>query len=397
MEEAEALLRELPGERIRFTGRPWEELGGILAGEPAGPVAVFTGRNSLDSSGGWSGLEREIAVGGRGVFRFREIGAEPDTGTVEAMLAFLRRVRPAIVVAVGGGSVMDAAKAAFLSHQTGLPPAEHFGVEVWSKLHPGADLRRVIAVPTTSGTGSEATPYANIVDRARGVKKLISEPLIIPRCAVISPGLAASMPPAVTRATGCDALAHLIEGFLNVGADRNHPGANRWALTGIRLVRENLEAAIADGANPAARRNMAFAATLGGMVIRFKSTGLPHLCSFSWFGRLEHGLAVALLLPECWRYYLGNPVVASRTMELVGVFPGGDPEEVIGSFRAFLDRVGVPRSLAVCPGITPELLKATAAGAAENRMKLELAPRPVPVEESERILSGILRRSAEFR
>ena len=140
---------------------------------------------------------------------------------------------------------------------------------------------------------------------------------------------------------------------------------------------------------------MARAATLGGMVIRFKSTGLPHLCSFSWFGRLAHGIAVAMLLPASWRYYLGNPAVAERTMQLAPIFPGRNPEEVITSFRDFLDRLGVPKALRECPGITPELLEATAASAGENRMKLELAPRPVPVAESRGILSAILKQAYE--
>ncbi|MPN52762.1 hypothetical protein SDC9_200425 [bioreactor metagenome] len=156
---------------------------------------------------------------------------------------------------------------------------------------------------------------------------------------------------------------------------------------------ENLPAAIADGSDMTARRNMAVAATFGGMVIRFKPTGLPHLASFSWFGKLEHGVAVAMLLPECWRYYLGNPAVAERTMRLSGLFPGETPDGVIRSYRRFLDRLGIPAALRDCPGITPELLAATAKSGAQNKMKLEGAPLPVPVEKSERILGEILQKT----
>ena len=173
-------------------------------------------------------------------------------------------------------------------------------------------------------------------------------------------------------------------------ADRANPDADGWALESIRLITENLPRAIADGRDETARRNMCIAATLGGMVIRFKPPGLPHLASYSWFGRLEHGIAVAMLLPGCWRYYLGNPSVAERTMRLAGLFPGRTPEEVIASFRRFLDSVGVPGRLSDCSGITPELLAATAQSGPANRMKLESAPRPVPVEESAQILASIL-------
>jgi len=129
------------------------------------------------------------------------------------------------------------------------------------------------------------------------------------------------------------------------------------------------------------------------MVIRHKPTGLPHLCSFSWFGRLEHGLAVIMLLPECWRYYLGNPAVRDRTMQLNAIFPGGTPEEVIASCRRFLDECGVPARVRDVPGLDQELLETTARSAGLNRMKLELAPRPVDPDHSYQVLLDILARS----
>ena len=369
---AEDLLLQAPGERILFADDWRKELAGVLPLLPDGTLAVFTGRRSLDAGGVWAEFAATAAAAGRKVVRFSEIEAEPCTDTVERMVEFLASVSPAAVIAIGGGSVMDAAKAALLVCESGMPLGELFGVNRYSTAHPEAKPLRVLCIPTTSGTGSEATPYSNIVDRKLG-----------------------AMPKALTLATGCDALAHSIEGFLNTGADANEPRANAWAMESIRLICEALPAAMADGSNLEARGAMARAATLGGMVIRFKSTGLPHLCSFSWFGRLAHGIAVAMLLPASWNYYLGNPAVAARTMEFAPVFPGRTPQEVIASFRAFLDRLGVPKALRECPGITPELLASTAASAGENRMKLELAPRPVPVAESRGILSALLKQAYE--
>lgn len=306
------------------------------------------------------------------------------------MTALIRQEKPAAVIALGGGSAMDAAKAAYLSAQSGWPLAEHFGVNRYSERCPDAAADRVICIPTTSGTGSEATPYSNIVDPAQQVKKLIAERLIVPELALLVPELTDSMPETVTRATGCDALAHSIEGFLNVRADRANPDADGWALESIRLITENLPRAIADGRDETARRNMCIAATLGGMVIRFKPTGLPHLASYSWFGRLEHGIAVAMLLPGCWRYYLGNPSVAERTMRLAGLFPGRTPEEVIVSFRRFLDSVGVRAASPTVPASRRNCWRRPRRAAPPTRMKLESAPRPVPVEESAQILASIL-------
>lgn len=373
-----------PGGSAVFTDDavPW--LRELLNG--AGSVAVFTGRNSAERSGAWS---KFAAAAGR-YRRFAWIEPEPNVETVAAMSAFLKETAPDTVVAIGGGSVLDAAKAAWLVHQSGWPLEKHFGVNAFSSAVPGKRLKRIIAVPLTSGTGSEATPYSNIVDRRAGVKKLICENEIVPDHFIVSPQFNATMSRQVTLATGCDALAHLIEGFLNIGADGNHPEANDWARAGIAVVVRWLPAALACGNDLAARLEMARAATLGGMVIRYKSTGLPHLCSFSWFGKIEHGIAVSLILPAAWRYYLGSEAVAKRTMRLADIFPGATPEEVVASYRKFLTSVGVPVSLRDYRDITPELLELTARSGAQNKMKLELAPRPVPLAESADILTRIL-------
>ena len=392
--DARHAITHAPGERI-VTLSPREALAEEFRRRGPGRIVAFTGGRSAETNGGIELLEDAAKRGGCELVRFSQIEPEPAVSTVETMCALLREERPCAVVALGGGSAMDAAKAAYLAAQSGWPLAEHFGVNRYSEAHPDARPDRVICIPTTSGTGSEATPYSNIVDPAQNVKKLIAEQLIIPEFALLVPELTHTMPPGVTRATGCDALAHSIEGFLNVGADGNHPDANEWALESIRLITENLPRAIAAGTDEEARRNLSFAATLGGMVIRYKSTGLPHLASFSWFGRLEHGIAVAMLLPACWRYYLGNPAVAERTMRLAPLFPGKTPQEIIVSYRRFLDSLGVPAALRDCPGITPELLEETAHSGARNKMKLENAPRPVPVAESGQILAAILQETWE--
>ena len=386
------LIKEAAGQTIRLTASAAacrEALAAALRKE-SGPVVAFTGNRSADASGAWRTVEAAAGDAGRAVVRFAGIEAEPSVDTVVRMAALLAEVRPGSVVALGGGSVLDAAKAAWLVHQSGWSLDRHFGVDRFSSAYPGHRLKRILAIPTTSGTGSEATGYSNIVDRALGVKKLVAETEIVPSLALVVPEFTAAMPRELTLATGCDALAHLIEGWLNIGADAAHPEANRWAAAGVELIRDSLPAALADPGNADARRAMALAAALGGMVIRVKSTGLPHLCSFSWYGRIAHGIAVALLLPAAWRYYLARPEVAERTMEMARFFPGSTPEAVVASFRSFLDRIGVPASLRAFPGITPELLERTALSGRENPMKLALAPRPVPLDGSSEILRGIL-------
>ena len=377
------LLPQAPGEELVLTNEP----AAFFKKYARGRCAVFTGRKSVEASGTWDEFSTAVPQSER----FSGIEPEPCVETVERMTAFLDAGNYDTVFAIGGGSVLDAAKAAFLVHQTKIPLQELFGVNMYSQKFPGKDLARIIAVPTTSGTGSEATQYSNIVDHNAGVKKLIAEAQCVPLAGCVVPRYTNSMPRDVTLATGCDALAHLLEGFLNVRADSNHPEGNTWALAGIRLVKEFLPGALVN--DPCAREKMAIAAALGGMTIRFKSTGLPHLCSFSWFGRIAHGIAAIMLLPESWRYYLGNPAVAERTMLLSEIFPGHTPEAVIDSFRAFLTELGVPEKLNAFPDLSPELMERTACSAGENKMKLELAPRPVPVEESRFILQNILLKS----
>ena len=374
--QAEEFFRELPGEEIVIADSLIAALKPYLSDE----TVVFSGSHyagTLRQAGFevWDGV----------------IEAEPAVSTVEAMAEFLRVRQFRTVIAVGGGSVLDAAKAALLMVESGFALNDLFGVNLFGSAHPEKVLARLIAVPTTSGTGSEATPYSNIVVPEAGVKRLIVENKSIPQKAFIIPQLTESMPPLLTRATGCDALAHLIEGFLNVGADGNHPAVNAWAECGIALVKLALPAAVQG--DTSARKAMAYASLLGGMTIRYKSTGLPHLCSFSWFGRIAHGDAVAVLLPACWRYYLANPAVRERTMELAEIFPGNSPEEVIASYEDFLDLLGMPGGLSAWNGINAALIEKTARSGAQNRMKLELAPHPVPLEESYDILEAVMKLS----
>lgn len=390
MQTYQQILDTYPDTEITFGAASWRKFAALLAAKGTRKIAVFTGRSSADKNGAWSRLEQTARELKLQVARFTDIEAEPCTETVEKMTAFLNREKPDEVIAVGGGSPLDAAKAAYLEFQTGQSQHDFFGVNKFSSANPGRKLKKVICFPTSSGTGSEATPYANIVNHKLKVKRLIVEPEIIPEYSFVIPELAMSMPEHVTRATGCDALAHSLEGFLNVGQDASHPQVNDWALESIRLVKAFLPRAIRNGGDLEARAAMAAAATLGGMTIRYKSTGLPHLCSFSWFGRIEHGIAVVLLLPAAWKYYIQRDEIAARTMLLRDIFPGASPLEIIGSYQEFLKACGVPDSLRVFPDITPELLELTAQNAGQNKMKLELAPRPVPLENSCDIILRIL-------
>lgn len=352
-------------------------------------VAVFTGRKSADDSGAWSKLLMALRFNDCAVIRFKDIPAEPDMETVAEMTDFLYRTEPDAVIALGGGSVMDASKAAYIVFQSKLTLEDCFGSNKICTLCPGKNFKRIIAIPTTSGTGSELTQYSNIVNCRNGVKQLISDSNLIPVLALFNASLTVSMPRSVTLATGCDALAHLLEGWLNVTMDEGNAHINAAAQCGVELLQKNLLEALENPTELKVRKNVQIASALGGLTIRSKSTGLPHLLSFSWFGRIEHGIAAARLLPAAWRYYIGRKEVVHRTLEIGRTLGGNTPEEVINNYEKLLDLWQVPH-LSEFPDLTAELLKQTCRSAGANKMKLELAPRPVPLEQSEEVLQSVL-------
>ena len=201
--------------------------------------------------------------------------------------------------------------------------------------------------------------------------------------------LTCSMPRSITLATGCDALAHLLEGWLNVNMDENKTFINDAAALGVKLLLENMPTVLNEPGNRRARKAVQLASALGGLTIRNKSTGLPHLLSFSWFGRIEHGIAAIRLLPAAWRYYIRRPEVEVRTLEIGRVIGGSSATEVIANLEALLDCWQVP-ALNSFEDIDEVLLEQTCRSAGANRMKLELAPRPVPLEDSCVVLRAIL-------
>lgn len=315
---------------------------------------------------------------------------EPDTECVRAIVRTMEREQPDAVLAVGGGSVMDAAKAAYLSWQTGLDIDDLFGVNVASDRFPERKFQRICAMPTTAGTGSEVTPYSNIIDARTGVKKLLMDPVLIPEAAAVIPELTLTAPEKLTRETGFDALVHSIESFLNFKAMAAHPEAEPLAPEAIRLIVHALPAALRNPGDSEARTRLSAAATLAGMAIRTSPTSLPHLLSYSFCGKASHGDAVAALLPHFWRFYLAEPEVRKRTMCLAPFFPGDTPEEVIDSFRTFLRSCGGETDPGRLAQTGAEMIDKLAEDALLNPVKLTGAPRSVTPENCRAVFHEVL-------
>ena len=214
---------------------------------------------------------------------------------------------------------------------------------------------------------------------------------IVPALALIDPRLTASMSRELTAATALDAMTHSIESLLNFRAKDADPAAEDWALMSVKLIRNALPCA----EKAESRAMLSAAAALGGMCIACRPTALPHLCSYSMWGKVPHGLAVALLLPHFWRYYLagGTPEIAAQTMKLNGIFAGATPEEVVLSCEKFIAEVSPYKRLSELEDFDSAMVEKIAADAVLNPVKLQTAPRPVAPEEAETLIREILRKA----
>jgi alcohol dehydrogenase len=245
---------------------------------------------------------------------FDEVEPNPAASTVErgaaALLAF--GLDGTVIVPVGGGSSMDTAKALDL-RATNDPRS------VWELEYDGAGSRPgrpIVAVPTTAGTGAETNSFGVITDEAAGRKGYIGHPSLLPVTTILDPALTVGLPPAATAATGIDAMTHSLESLLSANPN---PFAEATAIGVIRTVVPWLPRAVADGADLEARSQMLMASHLAGVgQASGTGVGLVHALghALGTRGRLPHGTALAVILPEVLAFYRG---VRDRELAMVGV------------------------------------------------------------------------------
>jgi len=327
---------------------------------------------------------------------FAGIEPEPRDATVDNLSKQIRKFKPDFLVALGGGSVIDALKVASAMATLGVEINALWGTGTVTPLLEKSKqkLRPMIAIPSTSGSGAEVTKYAVLYDSKEKLKRIVVDPALIPAIAIVDPEIAASMPENLTISTGLDALAHLIESFLDRQA------APEWiepmTIEAIRLGLSFLPTAAQHPNLAEPREKLALASTCGGIAINFKGTGLPHGFSFCFKDVLAHGSAVWLLLGPCWRYYL--PMVEWNTRKLAPLFGVSEalPLEEMGEalFAAlgnFCRKLGHPASLSEVPGVTDALLKRAVDAVIKNPGKLQNSPRAVPLDKAAQILMQILK------
>jgi alcohol dehydrogenase class IV len=228
---------------------------------------------------------------------------EPSFEDFEKLMQAVTPFDPDIIIGIGGGSVLDMAKlvAAQLGNEQQLKDYVGVGLLKGRK-------KKLICVPATSGTGSEVSPNAILVDDENQKKGIIS-PYLVPDIVYVDPLLTVSVPPAITAATGLDALTHCLEAYTNKFAQ---PFIDIYAYEGMRLIAAYIETAVKEGSNIEAREKVAMGSLLGGFCLGPVNTAGVHALSYplgSMF-HLSHGLSNALLLPYVMQFNI--PAAVNR-------------------------------------------------------------------------------------
>jgi alcohol dehydrogenase class IV len=288
-----------------------------------------------------------LAAAGVEMVHFDGVVPNPTTDCVTAGANLAKEFGANVVLGVGGGSSMDTAKAIAVE-------ATHPGTcwdYLFFKAPPTDRTLPVVAVSTTSGTGSQVTQVAVVTETATKTKSALFHALLYPRVAIVDPELVVSAPPHITASTGFDAFTHAFESYLHVGGS---PYTDLLALEAIRRVVRHLPAAFENGGDLAARTQMAWADTLAGLCIANAGVTLPHGIGMTIGGQcpqVMHGEALAVIYPEFTRYTYAYAVDRFATVgrifdpALNDVPDERAAEQCCVEIDSFLKRIGMWLSL----------------------------------------------------
>jgi alcohol dehydrogenase len=291
---------------------------------------------------------RALEAEGIDVSVFDGIIPDPTHDVLQKGLEAVRAHGSDSVLAVGGGSSIDAAKVIAAMATTGKTSARLVGMLKVNK--PPLPL---YAVPTTAGTGSEVTVAAVVSDPVRHVKAAILDPKLVPLAAALDAGMMKGMPGPITAATGMDALTHAVEAYLNRWP---HDETPMFCISAVKLVFANLPRAYSDGSDLAAREAMALASLYAGLAFTKAYVGYVHAFSHKLGGvyGVPHGLGNAIVLPYVLDFLRASPYAEARLAKLaVAIGAGSSSESEAVLAQRFVDRVrelnrtvGIPEKIA---------------------------------------------------
>lgn len=296
-------------------------------------------------------VQRSLEEAGVATAVFAEVEGNPGEDNIERGAEHLRAHGADGVIAIGGGSPLDAGKLIALRAKCQLP-FEQLDDAIDGGRHIPKDLPPLITLPTTAGTGSEVGRSGVVTVRSTGRKTVVFSPHLLARVAILDPELTRSMPPRTTAATGFDALTHCVEAYLSRG---DHPMADAIAVSGIDLVVNNLRQAVDHGDDLLARGNMMKAAMMGAVAFQ-KGLGACHSLAHPLSSELglHHGLANALCLPAVLDF---NEESAPDRVFHVALLLGAEPARgaCARAIRELRSAIGLPNGLAEA-GVRPEHL-----------------------------------------
>lgn len=310
LEASEAAVKELGKKAFVVTGR-------IVT--KAGIVGTLTGY--LES---W-GIEYVV---------FNDITGEPTDIMIEAGVKAYRQTGCDFLIAIGGGSPLDSAKAIAAMTVLEGKISDYLGKDINGKFPP------MVLIPTTAGTGSEATKFTVITDSVKGIKMLLKGNSLLPDIAVIDPAFTLTSPPDITAATGMDALTHAVEAFTS---RKSTPLTEIYALSAVKRIFQYLPIAYSNGSDEKAREEMQLAAYEAGVSINNASVTLVHGMSrpIGALFHVPHGISNAMLIKECLTFALDGCYERFGTLAraIGAVKDGADEKEAARAFITELEKL----------------------------------------------------------
>lgn len=342
---------------------------------------LVTGRSAMQATGIRDRVQGLLSKAGVASILYDQVESDPSSRTIDRGAQQARRERCDLVIGLGGGSPMDAARAIAGTAVLEGSIRDYLGGKAIDR--PGLPL---INIATTAGTASEITAVAVVLHEHRKLKIGLKSPFWFARVAITDPELTLAMPPALTAATGLDALTHAVESYLSTGAT---PPSEGLALRAIELIGAHLRAAFADGRDRQAREGMALASMTAGMAFANSGLGLVHGMVHPLGARfgVAHGALCGRLLPHVMRY---NQPAAREKLAKVGQALTGDARaDAADAVEALLGDLGVPSGLRDIPISAAELPEIARDSLLAGAVKTN--PR-VPTEEE---VLALLRRAAK--
>jgi alcohol dehydrogenase class IV len=293
------LYRFIMSTEIVYGSGASKEIGSILASLGAKKVFILTDLG-VKQAGLLEPIQTGIAEKGMETALFDNIERSSSVQTVDKGADIVRSKGFDIIIAIGGGSVIDSGKAIGVVASNGGACSDYAGID--KVKYPSIP---VVAVPTTAGTSAELTDVAVIADRSKNARLGIRSPFIVPKLAILDPLLTMSMPANVTATTGMDALTHAIESYTNIVTKEP---TEIMALEAIKLIGSNLRTAVTNGRNTQAREKMVMACLMTGLAFRNTRLGAVHAISGPFCGHyeIEHGIANAVILPYVMKFNLSG-------------------------------------------------------------------------------------------